>query len=413
MAAAAGSSPNALIAMDTPVKHTQFIVTEDEIPILFDIHSNRSLEFLQKKAPQQHVDNCWQDSAMMIFFQSDPTYIPMWEHILLIILNELISKKGGNVRALYYRQFRNSVSNIFKGRFKLYAPPHIFTYLACRYIRKLFQIYELSLGIDDDSTTTCGECGTCSGAPAAAPPPSSGFRQVSSANIPRANAVKNSFYESGLLQGPGGRLADIHDSWKILSNIVPNVNEINYTEYETNKRYIWAEDEITDVYDVIIEYGEDQVYILNPKDIYAYYILVTNNESQIGHIISLVKVNGVWGLYDNENYELVYSFSPEENTIVNENILVYCEITLTAGGAEPSENSYILSFDTHIPMTIRFGYSVTLSEGETNSLMYFDQDSSWIFYRNPHIHVGGGRRRATIKRKRSKRAIKKYTKRRR
>lgn len=267
--------------------HVHDRLQEHEIPRLKAIHNAKDIESLKKKVHQQHVNspNCWQDSASAIFFQSDQLSEHMWERVLLPTMRELIEHKEGDIRELYSHDFIVRIATKLQADFELASPPEIFTYIVCRYIRKLFQLYE--------DKYVPGGLPAPVAAPPAPPPPPPALRMAASRNMIAANALQQRLRPGRR----GGLISDITGADKIITKLMHTGVIMSATAYKS-----------------YIPLGTAPAL----STVYGYYFSVFWPGQLLGHVVSLFKTNGRWYLYDNSNTDLIYEFNDaQSNDITN------------------------------------------------------------------------------------------------
>ncbi len=285
-----------------------------EIPRLKAIHDAKDIESIKRKVHQQHINspNCWQDSASAIFFQSDPLSEPMWERVLVPTMRELITHRDGNINDLYKYDFIEHISAKLQENFRLATPPTIFTYIVCRYIRKLFQLYENKYVPGGLPALVAEEI-----AAAPAPPPPA-LRMAASANIAAANVLQRNIRPGRV----AGFITDITGADKIITELMHTGVIMSITVYKS-----------------YIPYGIAPAL----STVYGYYFSVVWPGQDIGHVVSLFKINGKWYLYDNSNTELIYEFNDAQSTDITNIGIISIKLRMSLQNLELSYDITLLN----------------------------------------------------------------------
>ncbi len=280
--------------------HLQNLLQEYEIPRLKTIHYARDLASLKKKVHQQHQYNCWQDSASAIFFQSDHLSTSMWDSIINPILTILIDQYDGDITKLYSDSFIFHVATNLQAEFHLSSPPYMFVYIVCRYIQKLFQIYEEDYGIEHSQVCmrvpdqVVEEFALGSDTAVAQQPHPTALQMASSVNVTAEHALQSRLRQPGSV---GGRIREIIGADQIIPQLNPTSSILTSFSYN-----------------ILAKSGRAP----SPSTAYGYYFSVVWPDGTSGHVISLFKKGDLWYLYDNSNSELVYEFSLDNsNAITN------------------------------------------------------------------------------------------------
>jgi hypothetical protein len=322
------------VAPDAP--HVAGQLTVNDIPLILDIHRGRTLVQLRRKVPQQHKHNCWADSSMALFFQSDPLNENTIE-LLTICFNYYINRHRGRINDRFYdldkiRGLAREIQDGYPGTFG--ARPVILTYNIMRYMRKLFQIYEQTIGIGGAAyeDRAPAECPEELGGPV---PP------IASAQRAAANAVQEALRPGRR----GGNFTDMNDITALAGRLVPGL-----TAALLNPR-------------------------INPRRITGYYIATKRIGQHNGHAISLFKINTLWYLYNNDNNLLIHGYNQEQSNALTNNLISGMTIRYRATSSGENDLYEILLSDRTI---------VRLSFGNNN---WTADHTLWpekthVFYRN-------------------------------
>jgi hypothetical protein len=344
----AAAAPGVLGLAPAPIqRHTGGILRPDEIIYILNIHRNRSFDILHRKVPQQHEHNCWADAATAIFFQSD-VYNELMSDVLNNILVD-ITNNGGRINTSLYNDANiHRLANLINITYNLQLaqPPIILTYNIIRYIRKLFQLYEILVTLaeepEDVDMDMCPiireQVDVIQARPAA---------RVASMNRQAANVVQVRMRRGAW----GGLFTDLVGFPELLTSLNPRFRFLSMDNIE----------------------GVDEI---NRASIFGYYIMASPGAR--GHMVSLFKANGSWILFDNENIEGIYIFNNEHTRLLTENLITNVRMKYKALGMGPNEYDITLSNGQMLP--IRFGYDMVLQNGVETRDFHLVNDLSYLFY---------------------------------
>lgn len=330
-----------------PIQHTVGILRPDEIIHILNIHRDKSFDMLRKKVPQQHEHNCWADSTTVIVFQSD-TYNELISEVLYNILVD-ITNNGGRIDASLYNDDNiRRLANLINIGYNLQLAqlPIVLTYNIIRYIRKLFQLYEILVILveepEDVHMDMCPiireQADVIHARPAA---------RVASMNRQAANVVQNRIRQGA----QGGYLQDMLGLDELLTSLNPSFRLLSMDNI-------------------------GRVNEINRESIFGYFIVASPGDR--GHAVSLFKANGRWILFDNENIEGIYIFDDNDTHLLTTNLIT--NVRMKYKGRDMGQNEYDITLSNGRMLPIRFGYDMILENGVETADFHLVNIRSYLFY---------------------------------